>query len=127
MEDSNLIGVGAFGNVYKAKYFGTPVAIKEMLNIEDLHIKNMIAREVILLKEVRHPNCVSWMGVCSHQGNVLLVTEYVAGGDLRNILKKNSIELTWYLITKICVDICSAMTYLHSKQIMHRDLKSKMY
>jgi LIM domain kinase 1 len=103
---------------------GNPVAVKELLNVEDDYIRKLIAREVILLKNVRHQNCVSWLGVCSYQGSIFLITEYVPGGDLRKVLKTET-NLPWSLRIKIIVDICAAMTYLHSRKIMHRDLKSK--
>jgi hypothetical protein len=45
-----LIGIGAFGNVFKGKYFGTDVAVKEMLNADVEAVQNLIVREIETLK-----------------------------------------------------------------------------
>ncbi len=52
-----------------------------------------------------------------------IVTEYVDGGDVRNLMKGNT--LTWPKRLQIASDLAKAMFYLHSKKIIHRDLKSK--
>lgn len=47
---SSVIGLGAFGNVYKGTYQGAEVAVKELLNVENAHIRKLILREVEMLK-----------------------------------------------------------------------------
>jgi len=64
------------------------------------------------------------MGCCIHESGLFIVTEFVAGGDLRKLLKGDA-ELHWTTRFKIALDICYALCFLHSKHVLHRDLKSK--
>jgi len=73
---------------------------------------------------MRHPNVVQFMGLCRHGTDIFIVTEYIRGGDLRHILKDEAKEMPWLLRARIATDVAYAMTFLHSKGIIHRDLKS---
>ena len=61
------------------------------------------------------------MGLCTETGDIYIITEFVGGGNLRHILKSKQ-ELTWERRLGFALDITLAMTYLHHKDIMHRDL-----
>jgi len=125
LEDLKEIGGGNFGKVYKGSYFGVDVAVKQLLDVDDEFMHKFIEREMAVLKGIRHPNVVQFLGLCkSSDGNIFIVTEYITGGDLRKILKNQSIHLGWKLRIKIAIDVASAMSFLHSKGIIHRDLKS---
>jgi len=121
------IGKGAFGQVFRASYFGTTVAVKKIIfDPEDADIKKFLIREVQMLKGMRHPNIVQFIGLCPvSETEIQLVTEYVSQGNLRHILKDTSIKLNWKKIIKIASDIACAMAYLHSRNVIFRDLKSK--
>lgn len=54
-----------------------------------------------------------------------LVTEFVAGGDLSELIKNKEVVFNDILATDIAMKICKGMTYLHSEGIEHRDLKVK--
>jgi serine/threonine protein kinase len=120
------IGSGSFGSVYKGSYLGTPVAIKKIAKSEDLkqELDIFVQREQAMTK-YSHPHLVQFIGVSSHDVYLYLVTEYVPGGDLRRYLKNPLTEIPWKLRVQIALDVARAMAFLHSKKIMHRDLKSK--
>eukprot|EP01098_Paradermamoeba_levis_P014665 TRINITY_DN70_c0_g1_i3.p1 TRINITY_DN70_c0_g1~~TRINITY_DN70_c0_g1_i3.p1 ORF type:complete len:360 (-),score=123.87 TRINITY_DN70_c0_g1_i3:147-1097(-) len=125
LEDISEIGGGNFGKVYKGVYFGVDVAIKQLLDVDDEFMHKFIEREMAVLKGIRHPNVVQFLGLSkSSDGNIFIITEFIPGGDLRKILKNKSIPLGWKLRVKIAIDVASAMSFLHSKGIIHRDLKS---
>jgi len=124
LEGMEPIGGGNFGQVYKGAYFGTDVAIKQLLDIGDKDMHKYIEREMQTLRDMRHPNVVQFMGLCKHTSGIYIVTEFVSGGDLRHILKDESKELLWGRRTNIAADVAQAMTFLHSKGFIHRDLKS---
>jgi len=120
------IGTGSFGSVYKGTYLGTPVAIKKIAKSEDLQeeLDIFVQREASMAK-YSHPHLVQFIGVSANGPYVYLVTEYVPGGDLRRYLKNPEVEIGWKLRVQIAADVARAMAFLHSKKIMHRDLKSK--
>jgi len=78
-----------------------------------------------MLKEVNHPNIVQFLGLCDHASGVYLITEYVEHGDLFDMLVFGEEELDWKIKIKIALQIANAVYYLHSKSIIHRDLKSQ--
>eukprot|EP01088_Endostelium_zonatum_P006411 TRINITY_DN18536_c0_g1_i1.p1 TRINITY_DN18536_c0_g1~~TRINITY_DN18536_c0_g1_i1.p1 ORF type:complete len:450 (-),score=102.93 TRINITY_DN18536_c0_g1_i1:96-1412(-) len=121
------IGRGAFGAVFKGNYLGTDVAIKKVFELEDdPDAMIYIEREVNVLQGMRHPNIVQFMGICNDpQEGLHIITEFVRSGDLRQLLKKEEILMSWKVRVKIAMDIAAAMTYIHSRNIIHRDLKSK--
>jgi len=125
LEIIDEIGSGSFGTVYKAQHKGDIVAVKEMYFSDNEHIQRLIVREVQTLKTLSHPNILRYMGFCIHVTGTYLVTEFVDGGDLRTHLKTTSEELSWPIRISIARDIASAMTYVHEKGIIHRDIKSK--
>jgi Protein tyrosine and serine/threonine kinase len=125
LEDLKRIGGGNFGQVWKAMYFGTKVAVKQLLDIDDQDMHKYITREMLTLRDVRHPNVVQLMGLCKHASGIYIVTEFISGGNLRQTLKKKDLELPWALRVRVAIDIAMALHYLHSRGIIHRDLKSQ--
>ena len=67
---------------------------------------------------------MQFIGICRHEGSILLVTEFVPGGNLRGLLS-SSRELSWRRRVNFALNIAKALAYLHSRKIIHRDLKSE--
>eukprot|EP01133_Synstelium_polycarpum_P013387 gene13387-15751_t len=134
------IGAGAYGMVYKGSYYKTEVAIKKIHPGEhQRELQKYLKREIAVLKNIKHPNIVQFVGVyyeqressTSNSNNQLLsnstwiVTEYVAGGNLHERIKDVNTLFPFSLRFKLSLDIALAMAYLHSRDILFRDLKSK--
>jgi len=60
------------------------------------------------------------MGTSLSNDGVYIVTEWVGGGDLRKLIKKKQIPVTWKERTEIARDTAIAMAYLHVKKLIHR-------
>jgi len=121
IELEEMISGGEAGEVYLGYYFGTPVAIKKLFIDPSQH--HLMQSEYSMLKDLHHPNIVQFLGLCIHDSGIYLVTEYVEHGDLFDlfIFGKATVSLKDKL--KIGLQIAQACFYLHSKNIMHRDLK----
>lgn len=50
--------IGNFGRIFKASYFGTSVAVKQLLDVDDEDMHKYIIREMLTLRRMRHPNIV---------------------------------------------------------------------
>ncbi|EGG17929.1 LISK family protein kinase [Cavenderia fasciculata] len=128
LEIGREIGSGGFGKVYRGEYLGAPVAIKRVHIAPDdpnrKDLEKFLNREIETIKLFSHPNVIQFIGIAAHQGDLFLVTELVVGGDLQWYLKNRAVEIPWILRLNIAYDVTLAMSYLHSKSIVHRDLKS---
>jgi len=124
LEFSNSISEGSAGEVFLGYYLGTPVAIKKLFQLVEEQ-KHLVMREYSMLKNVNHPNIVQFLGLCDDVSGVYLVTEYVEQGDLFDLLIFGDKNLDWKIKVKIGLQIAQACLYLHSKQVIHRDLKSQ--
>lgn len=82
-------------------------------------------REVETMKRLSSPNTVQVYGaVTALRGRFVLVMELLSGGDLRSLLKRSTEPLAETLVRQIIGDICNGVSFLHSKSIIHGDLKS---
>ncbi|EFA85632.1 LISK family protein kinase [Heterostelium album PN500] len=119
---------GSFSRVYKGWYLDRSVCVKVIRkDMLDPDLLVFINREIDILKDLfskTHKNIVEFIGVGERESLLFLVTELVHGGDLGSILRDSSIQLPWLLKLHIARSIAEGMRFLHSKNIMHRDLKS---
>eukprot|EP00854_Cymbomonas_tetramitiformis_P015114 gene15114-17872_t len=83
------LGIGAYGEVFKATWGCTTVAVKKLLDQEmtDVLIKEF-RHEVDIVSRLRHPSVVLWLGACTTPPNLALVTEFMEGGSLSHVLHK---------------------------------------
>jgi len=89
----NLIGGGGFGQVWEAKWRGTPVAVKVLTVTSALeHVQKAIlqefAAEINMVSGMRHPNVCLYIGACLEAPNRAIVTELAANGSLWDALRK---------------------------------------
>ncbi|XP_059317296.1 serine/threonine-protein kinase VIK isoform X1 [Lycium ferocissimum] len=126
--NSATIGKGSFGEILKACWRGTPVAVKRILpNLSDDRLVIQDFRhEVNLLVKLRHPNIVQFLGAVTEKKPLMLITEYLRGGDLHQHLKEKG-ALSPSTAINFAMDIARGMTYLHNEPnvIIHRDLKPR--
>lgn len=127
---SKLIGKGAFGEIRRVPWRGTPVAVKTVLPslCNDPQIVKEFRDEVFLLVKLRHPNVVQFLGCVTRSQPMCLITEYLPGGDLHEVLKARGGPLPPRTAIAYALDIARGMNYLHNHKpeaIIHRDLKPR--
>ncbi|KAL5740998.1 hypothetical protein ACOSP7_029870 [Xanthoceras sorbifolium] len=123
------IGAGSFGTVHRADWHGSDVAVKILME-QDVHAERFkeFLREVAIMKRLRHPNIVLFMGAVTHPPNLSIVTEYLLRGSLYRLLHKPGARevLDERRRLNMAYDVAKGMNYLHRRNppIVHRDLKS---
>ena len=121
----DILGKGGFGQVFLGNWQATPIAVKELLvqTISDAFLK-IFKSEAQIMAQCQHPNTVRLFGVCLEKGKLALIMEYLEQGSLYNMLGDTDIPIAWTRRFSIAADIGKGLAYLHSQNILHRDLKS---
>ncbi|TKY56343.1 Serine/threonine-protein kinase CTR1 [Spatholobus suberectus] len=123
------IGAGSFGTVYRAEWHGSDVAVK-VLTVQDFHDDQLkeFLREVAIMKRVRHPNVVLFMGAVTKRPHLSIVTEYLPRGSLFRLIHKpaSSEILDPRRRLRMALDVAKGINYLHCLKppIVHWDLKT---
>lgn len=119
------LGEGFFGKVYKVTHrlTGELMVLKELHRADEEAQMNFI-KEVAVLRKLDHPHVLKFIGVLYKDKKLHMVTEYVAGGCLKELIHEPSNELSWPQRVCLARDIACGMSYLHSMNIIHRDLNS---
>ncbi|XP_062507708.1 serine/threonine-protein kinase 36-like [Corticium candelabrum] len=119
-----MVGEGSFGRVYKArrKKTGKTVALKfiSKTNRKASELKKL-HYEIDLMKGLKHPNIITMLDSFETDEEVCVVTEF-ANGELFQILEDDK-KFPEEQVQRIASQLVSALYYLHSHRIMHRDMK----
>ncbi|KAK4683767.1 hypothetical protein P7C73_g6462, partial [Tremellales sp. Uapishka_1] len=116
------IGQGASGGVYTAyDRSDQPVAIKQM-NLEKQPKQDLIINEILVMRESEHPNIVNFKDSYLWKGDLWVVMEYMEGGSLTDVVTAN--VMSEGQIAAVSRETCEGLRHLHSKGVIHRDIKS---
>ncbi|XP_037935116.1 LIM domain kinase 1-like isoform X2 [Teleopsis dalmanni] len=120
-----LLGKGFFGQVYKVTHRLTKevMVLKELYRVDEEAQRNFL-KEVAVLRSLHHKNVLRFIGVLYKDKKLHLVTEYIPGGSLKELIHDSGLPLTWPQRVSFAKDIACGMSYLHSMNIIHRDLNS---
>lgn len=121
------IGQGACGTVYHGLWYGSDVAIKVFSEQEySTELIDTFRKEVSLMKRLRHPNILLFMGAVTSCERLCIVSEFLPRGSLFRLLQRNTPGMDWKRRVRMALDIARGMNYLHhlNPPIVHRDLKS---
>ncbi|EMS63410.1 Wall-associated receptor kinase 1 [Triticum urartu] len=126
LKDTNFIGNGGFGAVYKGILGDELVAIKKTISGSLLE-NEQFANEVIIQSQVIHKNIVRLIGCCLEVDTPLLVYEFLSNGSLHDILHGNDNKpLNLDTRLRIAAESADGLAYMHSKtntKILHGDVK----
>lgn len=124
-----MLGRGFFGQVYKVTHKETKevMVLKELYRWVDDDAQRNFLKEVAVLRSLSHRNVLRFIGVLYKEKKLHLITEYISGGTLASLLHgagKPLEKISWTERIHFARDISMGMSYLHTMNIIHRDLNS---
>ena len=122
LTNSTLVGIGSSARVVKATWHGTVVAVKIINNIKIKPEENNAAvgqftKEITMWSRLKHPCIVEFFGVTPKMS---IVMEYMEHGSLKALMHHKHLDDETRL--NITIHVAIALNFLHSNNIIHRDL-----
>lgn len=120
-----VLGRGCFGQAVKVTHqeTGEVMVMKELINFDEETQKTFL-KEVKVMRGLDHPNVLKFIGLFYKDKRINFVSEYIQGGTLRETIMKMDKDFPWRIRVSYAKDIAAGMAYLHSMNVIHRDLNS---
>lgn len=92
------------------------------MNLETQPKKDLIINEIIVMKGSKHKNIVNFLDSYLVGGDLWVIMEYMEGGSLTDVVTFNM--MSEGQIAAVCGEVLSGLQHLHSRHVIHRDIKS---
>ncbi|KAM0951866.1 putative dual-specificity kinase TKL-Pl-4 family [Dioscorea sansibarensis] len=149
-----VLARGTYGTVYRGSYDGQEVAVKLLdwgedgfaTDAETAALRASFQQEVAVWHKLDHPNVTKFVGASMGTSELKIpeknstsngqksiparaccvVVEYLPGGTLKQYLIKNRRKkLPYKIVIQLALDLARGLSYLHSRKIVHRDVKTE--
>ncbi|KAA0704509.1 Myosin light chain kinase, smooth muscle [Triplophysa tibetana] len=118
------LGVGKFGEVYKMTHKQTGrVCAGKFYRARSYREKAVARKEIKLMNELHHPKLVQCLAAFDTPSELVMILQYVAGGELFERIIDENFEYTEPTSVNYMRQILEGVRYLHRKRILHLDLK----
>ncbi|KAJ1630034.1 kinase-like domain-containing protein [Pavlovales sp. CCMP2436] len=120
-----VLGRGGFGTVYEARYKGARKVAVKRLTAASANAASEFESEVGMLHRLKHEHIIIFVGACNDPGNLMIVTELMAGGSLADLLKRDPASVTWAAAgRRASLHTARALSYLHTLEppVVHWDV-----
>eukprot|EP01031_Cornospumella_fuschlensis_P029376 gene29376-35461_t len=127
----SILGKGAFGEVRVAQWRGMEVAYKVLHTqnspVDQQEVEENLKHEIEILSQLRHPNLVLFLGVCSPEEKSMAIVTELLPCSMYDVVEVKKIKLSLPDILDYSLDIAHGLNYLHSHDpsIVHRDISAK--
>ena len=123
LQDWSWVGQGTTATVHSAfcPALRRRVAVKQM-SLRRQQRRELTFNEVVMMREFRHPSIVSLLDCHLVEEHLWIVMEFMEGGNLTDIV--TTVRLNENEAAAICAQVLSALAFLHSLGVIHRDIKS---
>uniref|UniRef100_A0A8C6T2Y5 Myosin, light chain kinase 5 n=1 Tax=Neogobius melanostomus TaxID=47308 RepID=A0A8C6T2Y5_9GOBI len=118
------LGVGKFGNVYKLTHRESGgVRAGKFYKGRRAKEREAARKEIELMNHLHHPKLVQCLGAYDHRLEMVMVMEFIAGGELFERIVDDSFEHTETSSAHYMQQILEGVAFMHQKKILHLDLK----
>jgi len=121
-----LLGTGSYGSVHMALNIktGELMAVKQVPILDGSVTEPVenLQREIEILSSLRHNNIVRYLGTAREDNTLNIFLEYITGGSIQSLLAKMG-PFPEEVISVYTKQILYGLEYLHSNNIVHRDIK----
>ncbi|KAH9311056.1 hypothetical protein KI387_026091 [Taxus chinensis] len=130
LDESNIIGSGGFGTVYKLVMGENSAFAVKKIDKCGVASNRQFERELEILGSIKHRNLVNLRGYCVFPSAKMLIYDYLLLGSLDEFLhdcKQPASSLNWNTRLKIALGAGRGLAYLHHDcypRIVHRDIKA---
>ncbi|KAI9077440.1 hypothetical protein K1719_040589 [Acacia pycnantha] len=125
-DESNLLGSGSFGSVYKATLSNEEILAVKVFNLDMEEVSISFDIECVALRNLRHRNLIKTISSCSNDHFKSLIMEFMENGSLDRWLYSHNYYLDILQRLNIMIDVALALEYLHHRSptlVVHCDVK----
>ncbi|XP_061884132.1 myosin light chain kinase 3 [Entelurus aequoreus] len=119
-----VLGGGRFGQVHKCveNSSGLTLAAK-IIRAKSQKEKDLVRNEIQVMNQLNHSNLIQLYAAFESRHDIILVMEYVEGGELFDRIIDENCNLTEFDTVLFIRQICEGLQYMHKMYILHLDLK----